>query len=242
MLRFYYTIFINLYRIPYYILKLSYLSRHATPDNIQKRYALTRKIARIVQRTGRIKTISFGQELLPENGGYVMYPNHQGRYDMPGIVSEHPKPCSFIMAEERSHKPLTTQICNILDAKRMKRDDLRQSVQIIFEVANEVKEGKRYVIFPEGSYEHEHTNNQMGEFKPGCFKAAMNAKAPIIPVALVDSFKPYEFNSLKKVITETHFLEPIFYEEYKDLNTREVADLVKQRIQNALDSILSQRA
>ena len=204
MLRFYFTIFINLYRIPYYIIKLSYLSRHATPDNIQKRYALTRKIARIVQRTGRIKTISFGQENLPESGGYVMYPNHQGRYDMPGIISEHPKP-------------------------------------FIFEVAKEVEEGKRYVIFPEGAYEHEHTNNQMGEFKPGCFKAAMKAKAPIVPVALIDSFKPYEFNSLKKVVTETHFLKPFFYEEYKDLNTREVAELVKKRIQDTIDSVLSQR-
>ena len=39
-----------------------------------------------MMHNGRIKTESHGQELLPKEGGYVMYPNHQGKYDTLGIM------------------------------------------------------------------------------------------------------------------------------------------------------------
>ncbi len=242
MLRFYITIILNIFRIPFYILKMKRYIRHRDKYGEEACYRLARKIARAVQKTSRIKTNFYGKENLPSEGGYIIYPNHQGRYDMLGIVLGHDTPCTFIMDEKRSHMPVTSQICDLLDAKRMVRGDLKQSLSIIIQVADEVKNGRRYVIFPEGTYEHEHTNNQMGEFKSGCFKSAMKVRAPIIPVTLIDSYKPYEGNSYRKVTTETHFLEPIFYEEYQGMSTKEVSDLVKSRIQAKINEVLSARA
>ena len=51
-----------------------------------------------------------------------------------------------------------------------------------------------------------------------------------MPVALIDSYKPFELNSLKPVTTQVHFLEPIYYEEYKELTTKEIAELTKSKI------------
>ena len=241
MFRFYLTILINLYQIPYCLIKMTYYAKHPEKYDEATRYALGCKIARMVQRTSRIKTTGYGMENLPKEGGYLMFPNHQGRYDMVSIITCHEKPCTYIMAEDRSHKPITSQMCDLLQAKRMMRDDLKQSLNVIFDVAEEVKNGKRYIIFPEGSYDHDHSDNKMGEFKPGCFKTALKSKAPIVPVALIDSYKAYEGVSYKKVFTETHFLTPIYFEEYQGMSTHEIADLVKERIQEAIDSIMTAR-
>ena len=69
----------------------------------------------------------------------------------------------------------------------------------------------------------------------------MDSKTPIVPVTIIDSWKGLNGNSLKKVTTQVHYLEPIMYEEYKDMNRKEVCDLVKSRIQAKLDEVLSKR-
>jgi 1-acyl-sn-glycerol-3-phosphate acyltransferase len=62
----------------------------------------------------------------------------------------------------------------------------------------------------------------------------MKAKSPIVPVALVDSYKPFGINSLKQVTTQVHFLPPIYYEEYKEMTSKEVSDLARSRIMNVM--------
>ena len=58
-----------------------------------------------------------------------------------------------------------------------------------------------------------------------------------MPVALYDTYKVYNENSLKKTECSVTYLPPIYYEEYKDLSKREIADLVKLRIEEAIDKI-----
>lgn len=53
----------------------------------------------------------------------------------------------------------------------------------------------------------------IGEFKGGSFKAATKARCPIVPVALIDSFKPFDTNTISQVTVQVHFMEPLYYEE-----------------------------
>ena len=46
---------------------------------------------------------------------------------------------------------LVKQIIKLIQAQLMDRDDVRQSLQVIKQVAEEVKAGRRYVIFAEGT-------------------------------------------------------------------------------------------
>lgn len=108
------------------------------------------------------------------------------------------------------------------------REDVKQSMQVIIQVAKEVAGGRNFVIFPEGTRSKQ--GNIVGEFKGGSFKAATKAKCPIVPVALIDSFKPFDTNSIKQVTVQVHILEPLLYEEYKDMKTVEIAEEVKRRI------------
>ena len=68
----------------------------------------------------------------------------------------------------------------------MDRENLRQSMQVINEAADAVKEGKNVILFPEGTRSRK--GNQLLEFKSGSFKIAVKAKCPIVPVALKKLF------------------------------------------------------
>ena len=55
------------------------------------------------------------------------------------------------------------------------------------------------------------------EFKPGCFKVSIKTQTPIVPVALIESYKAWNSSYIRTVTTQVHFLEPIYYEEYKGM-------------------------
>ena len=103
--------------------------------------------------------------------------------------------------------------------------------------ADEVKAGRKFILFPEGGYNH--NGNQLQDFKPGAFKAAVWAGKPIVPVAVVDSYKLFDINSLKRVTTQVHFLEPLYYEDYRYLNTKEISERVKEAIREAIEKATS---
>ena len=75
----------------------------------------------------------------------------------------------------------------------------------------------------------------MQEFKGGSFKSAVKAKCPIVPVALIDSYKSFDTKSIEKVTVQVHFLKPMLYEEYKDMKTVEIAEEVKKRIEKVIE-------
>jgi 1-acyl-sn-glycerol-3-phosphate acyltransferase len=98
-----------------------------------------------------------------------------------------------------------------------------------------VKEGRCYLIFPEGGYTDNH--NRLQEFKVGSFKCAQKAHCPIVPVVVYDTYKPFAINSLRRVSNQVHFLRAISYEEYKGLKTVQIRDLVVQRIEGFIQRL-----
>ena len=236
MLRFIQVIVYNLTRI-YMIPKIAYKAKHAEKYSEEECYEYARLAIRRMMKAGHITTKRFGVENLPKEGGYMMFPNHQGKYDALGIMYAHDAPCSVVMDDAKSHQLLVSQFVDLVHGKRLVKNDLRRSVSIIKELAEDTRNGRKFIIFPEGGYCHNH--NTLGEFKPGCFKSAMKAKVPIIPVALIDSYKVFEEWSLKKVETQVHFLKAIPFEEYREMTTVEIAALVKERINNKISEVLS---
>lgn len=237
MLKMFYVIFMNLFRAPYMIPKMRYKAQHPEKYSIEDRYELAKHCVRLMKGTGMIRTKAFGTEKLPQEGGYMLYPNHQGKYDALGIVYTHKKPCSVVIDKDKSNTILVKEFIDLLEGKRLDKADARQALGIINEVAEEVKKGRRFILFPEGGYRF-NNHNILGDFKVGCFKIALKSKAPIVPVALVDSYRVFNSYHLGPVTTQVHYLEPIYYEQYGKMRTTEIAALVKQKIQEKLDEVL----
>ena len=212
----------------YYVCKYGNSDRYTE----EQRYHLLHGMMRRINRAGRVTIDAYGMDKLPKEEGYIMFPNHQGLFDTLALFESHEKPFSAVVKKEMEHVFLVKQIIKLIQAQLMDRDDVRQSLQVIKQVAEEVKAGRRYVIFAEGT--RSRNGNELLEFKAGTFKSAMMAKCPIVPVALIDAFKAFDTSSIKKITVKIHYMEPILYEEYKDMKTVDIAAIVKQRIDETI--------
>lgn len=226
----------GIFIIPFWLLKMKKWNKKGDVP-IETRYALIHHIANWVIKRSNVDPVVTGVELLPEKNGYMLAPNHQGMFDAFMLLSTHKQPITAVYKHELTTAPIVSDIANTVDAYPMDRDNLRASIKVIRQVGEDIaNKGRNVVIFPEGTRSKQ--GNTMGEFKGGSFKAAQMAKAPIVPVAFIDCFKPFDTNSLAKVRPQIHYLQPIEYAEYENLSTQEIADLVKARIQAKMDEIL----
>ncbi|MBO5031470.1 MAG: 1-acyl-sn-glycerol-3-phosphate acyltransferase [Lachnospiraceae bacterium] len=234
--RFFHVIFRNLHHI-YMIPQMEYVSRHPEKYSEEQMYALNLLCIKRMNKPGHITTKGYGMHNLPDEGGYIMCPNHQGKYDALGIMLTHEKPCSVVIDIDKSNAPLVKQFINLVRGKRMDRNDARQSIKIIREMAEETKKGRKFIIFPEGGYCH--NGNSTTEFKPGAFKSAVWSKVPIVPVVLIDSYRVFEEHTLKPIKTFVYYLKPLYYADYKDMTTVEIAQTVQLRIQEVLNQYIA---
>ena len=221
----------SFFQLPLWLIKLFRLT-DVTRHDANERYAFLRYVTPIANRRGRITIECYGEENLPKQSGYIMYPNHQGMFDALAIIQTNPQPFSVISKKEVQNVFLLKQVFQLLQAEFMDREDVRQSMTVISNVAKRVKSGENFVIFAEGTRSKH--GNEIGSFKPGSFKAAYYAKAPILPVALVNAFQPFDSDSIKPVTVQIHYLPPIPYEEYKDMKTAEIAELVSGQIRETI--------
>ncbi len=199
-------------------------------------------LSKIVERAnkgGNVRILTTGEENIPKENGFMFYPNHQGFYDVLAIVAACPTPFSVVAKKEVGNIPFLKQVFACMKAYLMDREDVRQSMQIIMNVTRDVKDGHNFLIFAEGT--RSKNGNTVGEFKAGSFKAATKAMCSIVPVALVDSFRPFDTNTIAKVTVQVHFLEPLLYEDYKDMKTGEIAKLVENRVQEKIQQSFSER-
>ena len=112
------------------------------------------------------------------------------------------------------------------------REDIKQSMQVIINVTKEVKAGRNYLIFAEGT--RSKNGNHPQEFKGGSFKAAIKARCPIVPIALIDTYKAFDTGSADPLTVQVHFLEPLRYDEYKEMKSTEIAAEVRKRIEETI--------
>ena len=228
MKRILFMILKNIIHVPGMLIRLLHYAANVDKYTEEERNQLLREIVGYANRGGNVTIKVTGRENIPDENGFIMYPNHQGMYDMLALLDACPKPLSVVAKKEVSNIPLLSSIFKVDKAIFIDREDVKQSMQVIIQVAKEVAGGRNFVIFPEGT--RSKNGNVVGEFKGGSFKAAMKAKCPIVPVTLIDSFKPFDTNSIKQVTVQVHILEPLLYEEYKDMKTVEIAEEVRRRI------------
>lgn len=222
----------NLFYVPYGLAKLLYYAHHTDKYTEAERYALLKDIDRHANRGGRITIDAHGEENIPDEDGFMFFPNHQGLYDVLAIIEACPRPFSVVMKKEVQDVFFLKQVFACMKAIAIDRDDLRQSMRVIQQVAEEVKNGRNYLIFAEGTRSRD--GNRLLPFKGGSFKSAVKAGCPIVPVALIDSYKSFDTSSIAPLTVQVHFLEPIPYEDYRGMKTTEIAALVKEKIESTI--------
>lgn len=223
----------NLFKIPGVWRKLSHYAKHTDEYPEMDKYAHIQHIMNLAVKAGNVDVQVYGQENIPKENGFVMFGNHQGLFDVVAIVATYDGPLAAVFKKELSNVPLLKQIIACTKSFAMDREDVRQSLRVIQAVTKEVLAGRNYLIFPEGT--RSKNGNQMGDFHSGSFRSAVKAKCPIVPIAFIDSYKVLDQKGSKPISMQIHYLEPIIYEEYKNLNTVDLAALVRGRIGDTIE-------
>lgn len=221
----------SIFQLPFYFLRICQLGDIRKYDR-ETRYGYLHKLTKKVNKRGRVTIDCHGLENLPAENGYIMFPNHQGLFDVLSMLETHERPFTTVMKKEVKDTILLKQIIQLLQSEVIDREDVRQSMKVITNMTRRVKEGENFVIFAEGT--RSRNGNSLLEFKGGTFKSAMNAKCPIVPVALIDSFKAFDTSSIKKLTVQIHYLKPLYHEDYKDLKSTEIAQLVSSIISKTI--------
>ncbi|MEY8355119.1 lysophospholipid acyltransferase family protein [Lachnospiraceae bacterium 54-53] len=233
MNRIVYMVVRNLFRVPVWLYRIWKLGLPGDTHTYEQRYEYIRHVVKTVNKTGRVEVEVHGVENLPADHGFILFPNHQGLFDVLALMDACPKPLGVVVKKEASNLILVKQVIKALNGFSIDRQDIKASMNIIIKMTENVKAGKNYVIFPEGTRSRE--GNKLLTFKGGTFKSAVNAKCPIVPVALIDCFKPFDEKSSRKLKVQVCFLKPLYPEEYQNVKTVQIAGLVHDRIQEEIN-------
>lgn len=132
-----------------------------------------------------------GAENLPKEGPVVYIANHQSYADALGTlkaISENHQ-IGYIGKDYFGKIPYFGKWVTRIRSIYIQRGNTRNSLRVIGEGVEYLKDGFSLVIFPEGTRSRD---EQLGEFKPGSFKLATKAQVPIVPISLNDGRRLYE--------------------------------------------------
>ncbi len=128
-----------------------------------------------------------GRENLPAEGPVILCANHRSYWDPPVVgVSCRPRTVYFMAKEELFRVPVLGSILRAVGAFPVKRGaadlaSLRTALALL-------KAGKAVGIFLEGGRVK---GQELGEGQPGAIFLAAAAGAPIVPVAIRGSMRPF---------------------------------------------------
>ena len=176
------------------------LCRYAANPQKYSELEKYRHIQYILRRAvdgGNINLKVSGTENIPQDGGFMFYANHQGMFDVLAIAVTCDRPVGAVLKKELYNIPFIHQVALCTQSYAMDREDVRQSLTVIQQVTEEVKKGRAYLIFPEGT--RSRLGNRMLEFHGGSFRCATKSKCPIVPIALIDCFQVLDQKGSKPV-------------------------------------------
>lgn len=234
MFRFFYTI---ISRFPLPIRYIIQMKKIIKEDKLtfDDKYKFCLKIIKKINKLGNIYVKSYGIENMSSNGTLYIS-NHQGRYDGLGILTAmEEKPVSIIALKSRVDFPMYKELFTMLNGIEIDLNDMRKQLRVMNEMAERLKSGESFLGFIEGKYGD--NGNTLQDFKTGILHPVYKSKADIVPILLYDSYKVFSISSLRKIYPEVHFLKKIEFEEYKNLNKQELAELIKQRMQDKINEL-----
>lgn len=222
----------NFWKVPGAYWKLCHYAKHTKEYPEEEKYRHIQYILHTGIQSGNIALKVYGQENIPKENGFMLYANHQGLFDIMAIVATCDNPIGVVLKKELYEIPFLRQLADCTYSFPMDREDMRQSLTVITEVIKEVKKGRNYLIFPEGTRSRQ--GNQMLKFHGGSFKCAVKTKCPVVPIALIDAYKVLDQKGSRQVEVQIHYLPPIYYEEYQEMSATQLAEMVYSRIEEKI--------
>lgn len=228
-----YVIMAVIYGVPYYHnlrKKQDQIGAEAVQQKIHDHASL---VAKRVLKLAGVNLIVTGKEHLPKDGAVLYVSNHQSFMDIPAIMAVLERPSGFIAKDDLGRIPFFKEWVVELKAVLIARGDARKALEAIIQSARLLQEGHCLVLYPEGTRSKD---GRLLEFKAGSLKAAQKGNAMIVPVAIDGAMNVMKRDRyfIHKADIKVTVLPAISVEEVKAMDTKELANRVKQQIASAL--------
>ena len=151
-LRFKWVVLSSFFYVMYAVPKAEYMLRHPEKYTDKDKYDFAMQIVKHMKRRARTTTDVYGIENIPDEHGYIIYGNHQGKYDALGILLSLEEPCGVLWEKRQADRFLSRQVCGLINGVAIDLTDIRAKVRSIKEVSERVRSGQNFLIFPEGGY------------------------------------------------------------------------------------------
>lgn len=159
-----------------------------------------------------------GRENVDPKQSYVFVANHQSFLDVFAVYGWLPNNFKWLMKKEIRRVPFVGTACAVAGHIFVDRSNPRAALQSMEKVKKELVDGISTVIFPEGTRTK---TGEIGRFKQGAFKIAMDMELPVVPITLNGFYKampsgqpfanPFSHLSL-------HISKPIDISQFTDIN------------------------
>lgn len=135
-------VFRNILLVPIFWIKLCYHASHVDKYTEEEHFKLLKFIDHRANKGGNVTIDAHGLENIPKEGGCILFPNHQGMYDTLAIMEVCPRPFSVVAKKELANIQFLKQVFACVKAYAIDREDVRQGLKVIMNVADDVKNGK----------------------------------------------------------------------------------------------------
>jgi 1-acyl-sn-glycerol-3-phosphate acyltransferase len=174
-----------------------------------------------------------GREKIDRHQTYVMVSNHQSGADIIVLflLWVHFK---WVAKKSLFYYPIigwTMWLNRYISLDRVKGSSMRKMMS---DAARNLKAGNSVMIFPEGTRSKD---GNIQPFKTGAFHIALSNQVPILPIVIKGTSKAIRkggFLINRNFHIQANVLDPISYDSIKELDSKQVADKVRELIRREL--------
>ncbi len=176
-----------------------------------------------------------GRENIQKGTSYVIISNHRSYYDIFLIYGWLGIDIKWIMKKELAKIPGIGFGSKKVGHIFLDRSNSRVALESLNKAKKKLVNGTSVVIFPEGTRS---SSSQMGTFKRGAFKLAMDLGLPILPITLSGTEKILPPGSVNLFPGKAYMIihKPIDIKSYSEENMHELMHYAKQVIEKGLSA------
>jgi 1-acyl-sn-glycerol-3-phosphate acyltransferase len=157
---------------------LSIFSILASPDGTMSKFC-ERSWARMILWACFIRVRASGIGNISGEQVQIFASNHQSFFDIWVLCKIIPVKFGWIIKKEIGKIPFLGSHMKIMGYVSLDRSDREKSLAGMDTAAEQIRNGSRIMIFPEGTRSRD---GQLGQFKKGLFHLCLKTRVPIVPI------------------------------------------------------------
>jgi len=223
-----------------FILCFAFTSIKTSQDKGAKFYRFLLRITLpLIFTVARVKINLSGKALeeIPTDRQMLFVCNHQHDFDPAVIFKVFLNHDIGFIGKKEIYKtmPLIAKIMHRLYCLPIDRENDREAAKTIIEAIRIIKSKKASIaVFPEG---YTSKTCELLPFRNGSFKIATKAKAPIVVCALWGTREVPKRLILRKSEVNFRIIDVIYPEQFENLSTVELGDMIHKQMEKALMEI-----